>query len=65
MKLLLDTPVVLWWLDDPNLITEDAVDAISEPKNQVLVSAAVGHWPCSHPQPVSMPKRPYCSMVRT
>jgi len=39
MKLLLDTHVVLWWLDDQNLIAEEAVEAISEPENQVLVSA--------------------------
>ncbi len=41
MKLLLDTHVVLWWLDDPNLIADDAVEAISEPGNLVYVSAVV------------------------
>ena len=41
MKLLLDTHVVLWWLDDQNLMADDAVEAISEPENQVLVSAVV------------------------
>jgi len=40
MKLLLDTHVVLWWLDDPILISESARDAIAEPSNEVLVSAA-------------------------
>ena len=30
-----------WWLDDQNLIAEEALEAISEPENQVLVSAVV------------------------
>ncbi|MBB3210621.1 PIN domain nuclease of toxin-antitoxin system [Rhodopirellula rubra] len=41
MRLLLDTHVVLWWLDDPNLLSADARDAIAEPANQVFVSAVV------------------------
>lgn len=41
MKLLLDTHVVLWWLDDPTLIAEPARDAIAEPANEVFVSAVV------------------------
>lgn len=40
MILLLDTHVLLWWLDDPALLTLAARDAISEPANDVLVSAA-------------------------
>lgn len=41
MKLLLDTHVVLWWLDDPNQLSDDARDAIAEPANQVFVSSVV------------------------
>ncbi len=39
MKLLLDTHIVLWWLDDPNLVAEDSADLIFDPTNEVLVSA--------------------------
>ena len=41
MKLLLDTHVVLWWLDDPTLLSEDARNAIADLDNDVFVSAAV------------------------
>jgi PIN domain nuclease of toxin-antitoxin system len=41
MKLLLDTHVVLWWLDDPTKLTEAARDSIAELANEALVSAAV------------------------
>ncbi|MFO7908348.1 MAG: type II toxin-antitoxin system VapC family toxin [Planctomycetota bacterium] len=41
MKLLLDTHVVLWWLDDPLLLSLTAREAIADPVNDVLVSAAV------------------------
>lgn len=41
MKLLLDTHVLLWWLDDPSLLSTPAHDAIAEPENDVLVSTAV------------------------
>ena len=41
MRLLLDTHVVLWWLDDPLLLSQAARGAIASPNNQVLVSAAV------------------------
>jgi PIN domain nuclease of toxin-antitoxin system len=41
--LLLDTHVVLWWLEDPSLVSEAARDAISDPVNDVLVSA-VSSW---------------------
>ena len=40
MKLLLDTHVLLWWLDDPLRISEEARDQISNPDHEVLVSAA-------------------------
>jgi PIN domain nuclease of toxin-antitoxin system len=41
MKLLLDTHVVLWWLDDPALISEEARLVIADRRNDVFVSAAV------------------------
>ena len=41
MKLLLDTHAVLWWPDDPLLLSLTAREAIAEPSNDVLVSAAV------------------------
>ena len=41
MKLLLDTHAVLWWLDDPLLLSLAARQAIAEPGNKVQVSAAV------------------------
>lgn len=43
MKLLLDTHVLLWWLDDPLRILEAARDRIADPGNDVLVSA-VSCW---------------------
>ena len=43
MILLLDTHVVLWWLEDPALVSEAAREAISDPVNEVLVSA-VSAW---------------------
>lgn len=40
MKLLLDTHVLLWWLDDPLLLSEVAREFIQDSGNEVLVSAA-------------------------
>ena len=37
---LLDTHVVLWWLDDPSLLSEAARATIRDPSHRVLVSAA-------------------------
>lgn len=39
MRLLLDTHALLWWLADEGLTT-DARDAIADPANLVMVSAA-------------------------
>lgn len=39
MRLLLDTHVLLWWLADEGL-TDPARDAIADPENLVMVSAA-------------------------
>ncbi len=43
MKLLLDTHVLLWWLDDPTKISESTRDQIADLENEVLVSA-VSCW---------------------
>jgi PIN domain nuclease of toxin-antitoxin system len=40
MNFLLDTHVLLWWLDNPNLISETARLAIGDSDNRVFVSAA-------------------------
>ena len=41
MNLLLDTHVLLWWLDDHPSLSEKARAAVSDGKNLVLVSAVV------------------------
>lgn len=41
MNLLLDTHVLLWWLDDDPTLSEAARVAISEPENTVFLSAVV------------------------
>ncbi len=46
MTLLLDTHVLLWWLEDPGLLTRQARDAIRDGRNTVYVSAAVA-WEIS------------------
>ncbi len=45
MRLLLDTHALLWWLADENLSTQ-ARDAIADPANLVMVSAATA-WEIS------------------
>ncbi len=40
MNLLLDTHVLLWWVDDPSLLSEPAAAAIRDVGNAVYVSAA-------------------------
>ena len=41
MTLLLDTHVLLWWLDDASRLSKAASKAIGDGKNTVYVSAAV------------------------
>jgi PIN domain nuclease of toxin-antitoxin system len=41
MTLLLDTRALLWWLDDPQLLSKAAREAIGDGKNTVYISAAV------------------------
>ena len=40
MNLLLDTHVLLWWLDDPAQLSEPAAAAIRDVANAIYVSAA-------------------------
>lgn len=40
MNLLLDTPVVLWWFDNPDTLSEQARDVIAQGENMVFISAA-------------------------
>ena len=40
MKLLLDTHVLLWWLDDNHALSQGTKERIADGSNQVLVSAA-------------------------
>jgi len=41
MNLLLDTHVLLWWLDDHHTLSRKAKTAISDGKNLVFISAVV------------------------
>jgi len=41
MNLLLDTHVLLWWLDDNPRLSSKARTAIADGKNMVFVSAVV------------------------
>lgn len=44
MNLLLDTHVLLWWLDEPKtLLSEQALTTIEDPDNEILVSV-VSAW---------------------
>lgn len=43
MKLLLDTHALIWWLTDNPRLSEMARDAIADPDNTVLASAASGY----------------------
>ena len=42
MKILLDTHVLVWWMDQSDRLSPRAVKLIENPENQVLVSAVVG-----------------------
>jgi PIN domain nuclease of toxin-antitoxin system len=41
VTLLLDTHVLLWWLDNPKKLSQQALQAIQDERNVVFVSAAV------------------------
>jgi PIN domain nuclease of toxin-antitoxin system len=40
MKLLLDTHVIVWWLEGSNKLSKRALGLLSSPKDTILVSAA-------------------------
>jgi PIN domain nuclease of toxin-antitoxin system len=40
VKLLLDTHIYIWWLEDPALLSDEARIAIADPRNVAFVSAA-------------------------
>ena len=40
MKVLLDTQVLIWWLDDHPALNQQAREAIADPQNNVCASAA-------------------------
>lgn len=41
MNILLDTHIVLWWYEDPQLLHEDAKQIMEDKNNQLFLSAAV------------------------
>jgi PIN domain nuclease of toxin-antitoxin system len=43
MRILLDSHVLLWWMDDPERLKPSARAAIADPRNEVLASA-VSIW---------------------
>lgn len=43
MRILLDSHTAIWWMDDPSRLKESAREAISDPANQVFLSA-VSVW---------------------
>lgn len=42
LRLLLDTHALLWWLTDPDRMNRQTHEAISDPDNDVLISAVSG-----------------------
>jgi PIN domain nuclease of toxin-antitoxin system len=40
MKILLDTHVFLWWITDSNQLSQNARSIISNPENEIFLSAA-------------------------
>ncbi len=41
MKLLLDTHIFLWWMEGDRRLREPVIEAISEARNEVLLSSVV------------------------
>lgn len=41
MKLLLDTPVLIWWFNEPSKLSARAASILRNPGNIILISAAV------------------------
>ena len=42
MKILLDTHVLVWWMEDAERLSTQAARTIGNPENNVLISAVVG-----------------------
>jgi len=42
MKILLDTHVFVWWMEDAERLSTQAARTIGNPENNVLISAVVG-----------------------
>ncbi len=40
MKLLLDTHTLVWWMSDDDQLSDRALSYVSDPQNQIFVSAA-------------------------
>ena len=47
LKLLLDSHVLLWWLDEPDELADEAHVAVADPANEVAISVASA-WETSH-----------------
>jgi PIN domain nuclease of toxin-antitoxin system len=43
MSYLLDTHILLWWLSDPKKLSTQVIDLISNPENEIFISA-VSAW---------------------
>jgi PIN domain nuclease of toxin-antitoxin system len=60
VRILLDTQCWLWWLTDPDLLRDKALEAISSADNEVYLSAA-SSWEISIKwsiKKLSLPQRP-------
>lgn len=42
MKVIVDTHVLIWWMEDANRLSRLAVKTIADLENHILISAAVG-----------------------
>ncbi|MCB1062541.1 MAG: type II toxin-antitoxin system VapC family toxin [Verrucomicrobiae bacterium] len=40
MKVLVDSHIAVWWLDDPSRLSQRAREVIADPANEVFLSAA-------------------------
>ena len=42
MRVLLDTHVLIWWMENSGRLSKQAARTIANPENQILISAVVG-----------------------
>jgi PIN domain nuclease of toxin-antitoxin system len=42
VKVLLDTHVLIWWMEDAGRLSKQAAKTIRNPENQILISAVIG-----------------------